>query len=89
MKGFLHMKGHDYLQRGDKSENSLTTFYIFSRTTTLISAKPLGRFQFNRPIAIKPGIKHDWVKEIHVCSNEGTYPFQRENDTEKAKTHVH
>lgn len=66
------MKGHEYLQRGDSILN------IFSRTTGVISSKPLARFQFNRPISIQPGIKHESVKEIYVCSNEGTYPFQSE-----------
>ena len=27
--------------------------------------------------AIKLAIQHSWVKEIHICSNEGPMPFLR------------
>jgi hypothetical protein len=31
----------------------------------------------SRPISIKLGINHPWVKGILICSNKGTGPLQR------------
>ena len=39
------------------------------------------------PISNKLGTKHPWVKEIQVCSNEGSHPFPREDNYEIAKMH--
>ena len=44
---------------------------IFSRTS--------------RPISIKLGISHPWVKEILNCSNKGPGPLQRGGNYKNAK----
>ena len=52
----------------------LKTFHIFnffSKTTW--------------PISTKHATKHPWVKEIQVCSNEGSRPFPRGDNTENVK----
>ena len=52
----------------------LKTFHIFnffSRTTW--------------PISTKHATKHPWVKKIQVCSNEGSRPFPRGDNTENVK----
>jgi hypothetical protein len=39
----------------------------------------------SRPISIKLGINHPWVKGILNCSNEGPGPLQREYNYKNAK----
>ena len=39
------------------------------------------------PILTKLGTKYPWVKEIHVCSNEGPHPSPRGDNNEIAKIH--
>jgi hypothetical protein len=54
-----------------KSKNTLRTFLkIFSRTS--------------RPISVKLGINHFWVKGILNCSNKGPDPLQRGDDRKNA-----
>ena len=45
------------------------------------SPEPLGQFQ------PKLGIKHSWVKGIHVCSSEGPCLFPRGDNYEISKIH--
>jgi hypothetical protein len=39
----------------------------------------------SRPISIKRGINHPWVKGILNCSNKGLGPLQREGNLKNAK----
>jgi hypothetical protein len=38
-----------------------------------------------KPISIKLGTNHPWVKGIQNCTNQGSCPFQREDNCKTAK----
>lgn len=46
-------------------------------------------FIFFGSISTKLGTEYHWVKEIHVCSNEGPCPFQRGDNLELLKKNWH
>ena len=64
-------------QKGDNQEiieiNLQLLKIFFSRT--------------NRPITTKLCTQYPWLKEIHVCSNEGPRPFPRGDNYEIVKIH--
>jgi hypothetical protein len=43
-------------------------------------------FRTSRPITIKLGINHSWIKEILNCSNKGPGPLQRGDNHKNAKS---